>query len=641
MGFRLTLTEDRTKALSSKIGQLIEDALRDRKDIEREWDDNNNQYNGKLAPTSFPWPGASNYFVPLTETYVNAIAGRMVDAIHAPEPVYTIRNVSNQWLNGARAAQDMMEYMQREVLQLRKFSDNYIFRMVKHGTAWAFLPWQVLLEKRLRYDPAQDDVIQELDTKQVGPKVFSPHLPDILVPKDALNLGVAPWRAHRVRLTQDDMALRELSGAWEPGPAKEVLKFADQEPDEATKRRIMMEGFSTTKFENFHEIWTWWGLFHLPGHKYATHLIVPYHLPTKTVLAAQVNWYPHQFEPYFSTQYQQNEQGIYGRGVCRMVRSGNREVNDLHKHRVDNAMVANTRLWKVQASTYTQLPKGFRLWPGRMLPVNTMQDIEGLAMADVYQSTLEEELLTRRTNEQLIGLSDFSLSGGAAGDLRRIGATTALAAIQESGRTMNYRLNNVRETYAEMGSWTFEMLAHFRPTALFRHVLGVQGAAHLEELMDQPEEAIRGRMLIELTASSATINSEVDKNTDMVLINIMSQYYTQYFQLAERLSDPQLPEELKEIGISMARGINELMKDILRDFNKRNSALILTELADVFDGSGGPGGASTLGGVPLEAAGQAGGLLSAAAQRDGLGGAISSAGPLVRAGRSARTSEAV
>jgi hypothetical protein len=311
---------------------------------------------------------------------------------------------------------------------------------------------------------------------------------------------------------------------------------------------------------------------------------------------------------------------MYGRGVMRMVRSGNIEVNKQHKNRVDNSFVANTRGYKVRKTTYITLPKEFRMWPGRMVPVDTMDDFEPFAMADVYNSTLNEEQHTTFLMQQLVGLSDFALSSGGGEGLKRVGATAALTAVQESGRVLNFRLNHIRMLYASLASWLTEMYGYYGQYDTIVQVCGPKGAASLMEFFNAPYEATYGKIGIELTASSAVINREIDKQSDVLLANIWGQYAEKFLQIAMMAMNPQAPPPLQELATSIAKGMNAMMGDILKDFNKRNPALVLAEALDVIQsGPFGAGAQPGVAGAPGALPGTAAGLLGAAAGREGLG----------------------
>jgi hypothetical protein len=632
MGFRLAMTPERREHIRAKVGPMIRQALRDRAGIETEWQENDELYDGHVIPTDFPWPGSSSFAVPLAETYTNAVSGRLVDSAHAPDPTFHVRNLRPKWLETAQAASDWLEYRVRETIKLRNFSEKFMLTLSKHGSAVGFAPWLVQLSKRLKYNIEADDVNQEVGVDEVGPRLFRPKLQDFLFPKQTDVLREAPWRAHRVHLTEDDLQVRMFSNMYNEEATTKILNFAQMQPDEVTKRSHEMAGFATGSYDPFFPIWEWWGLLKLPGHKFATKLVIPYFLPSDEPLAILANFYPAQFDPFFMANFQPAETGLYGRGVCRMVRSGNIEVNKLHKHRVDNAMVANTRAFKVRNATFNTLGRKFRLWPGRLIPVGDMQDFEAIQLADVYQSTVNEELLTRRTLEQLVGLNDFALSSGGGHGLKRVGATAALTAVQESGRVLNFRLNHIRTVYAEMASWILEMDAHFQPIEEIQQVLGPKGAAALIAMFDAPAEAIRGHMVVELSASSATVNREIDRQSDILLMNIMGQYAERYFQIATAVTAGQMPPPLQRIGIEIGQMMNALIKDILRDFDKRNNLLVLSELQDVI--KGGMAGAEDqpgLAGAAQDAGSTNRELAGAAARRQGLGGEVDNLGTLLRA----------
>lgn len=629
MGYRLKMTEERFTQLSKSLYDKMDAALTDRRGIEAEWRENDALYNGKVMHNDFPFINAPSYPVPLAETYINAVSSRLADAIHAPEPIITVRNRGNRWAEAARAATDFLEYVNKDVLKLRDFTECHTFGLAKHGTAHGFLPWQVLLESRRRYNPDADDVEQVVDVKIANPTLLCPRIDDVLAPKESMSMQLAPWKAYRVHLTEDDLDMRVFSGIYNKAHVERIRDHAQTDVDDRLKDTWEQQGFSTSEIKPFYEIWEWYGLEKLPGHKYATRIIVPYHMETRTPLSALVNFYPHQAEPFFSSNFQRPEVGLYGRGLSRMVRSGCREVDDLHKNRVINAMLANTKCYKVKKGTWQQMPRNFEIWPGKVIPLAQMDDLQEFSISDIYGSTLNEEMITRRTLEQLSGLVDFSLTGGGGEGLKRVGATPALVAVQESGRVLNYRLNHLRTMYSSMAAWTLELYGHFRPMDVFLMVLGDKGTRALLEMFDAPEEAIRGQMFVELTASSATINREIEKQADLVLTQIMGTYLEKYFQLAALLVSPQLPPPLRELGVKMGTAMNTLMTNVLRDFNKRDDTLILPELADVFaSGAGNAALEQSLGGVPSGITPEMAAIARAAAQRAGLGGEAQAIGAL-------------
>lgn len=589
--------------------------------MEREWMENDALYNGQIINSDFPFINAPSYPVPLAETYINAVSSRLADAIHAPEPTITVRNRTERWNDAAKAASDLLEYANRDVLQLRDFTERHTFGLAKHGSAFAFAPWQVLLESRPKYNIDTDEVERTIDVQIAGPTIINPRIDDVLAPKESMTLQLAPWKAHRVLLSEDDLDIRVLSGTYTPAQVEKIRGRTQTVVDDRLKQTWEQMGLSASDIRPFYEIWEWYGLQKMSGHKYATRVIVPFHLDTATPLSALVNFYPHQAEPFFSSNFQRPEVGIYGRGICRMVRNGCREVDDLHKSRVINAMLANTKCYKIKKGAWKQMPRSFEIWPGKVIPLDNLDDLQEFGISDIYGSTLNEEMITRRTMEQLVGLVDFSLTGGGGEGLKRVGATPALVAVQESGRVLNYRLNHLRMMYSSLAAWILEMYGHFRPMDIFMMVLGPKGTQALLEMFDAPQEAIRGQMFIELTASSATINREIEKQADLVLTQIMGTYLEKYFKLAAIMTQPGVPQPLIELGVKMATAMNTLMTNVLRDFNKRDGNLILPELADVFAGGPAaaafqPGMAGVPGGVTNDMAEQ----LTAAATRQGLGG---------------------
>jgi len=623
MSYRLQLTETRREYLSKYLRQAIQDALDDRASLEREWLEDDELYNNRVIPSNSPWPGASSFSVPLGETYTNATSSRLTDSIHAYDTTFTTRSRLARWNEASKALQDLIEWIASDVVKLRRVSERFNFGLCKYGTAFLLAPWQMLLSKRVKYNIDTDDIVQSVGMESFGPTVLTPAIHDVLIPKQSASMQLAPWWAHRLRLTEDDVEVRKFSKVWDDESVRRILASPETQPDEITMSKDSSQGYTQGNYSPFWEIWEVWGRFKLPGMSAAAEFIVPFHLKTATPMSILLNFYPRQYRPGLVANYQPLEYGVYGRGVMRMVRSGNIEVNKLHKHRVDNAFVANTRGYKVRKSTFLTLPKEFRLWPGKMVPVDSLDDFEPFQMADVYNSTLNEELATKQFMEQLVGLSDFSLSSGGGEGLKRVGATAALTAVQESGRVLNFRLNHVRMVYAELASWLCELYGYFGQYETIQHVVGDKGVVALAEWFQAPYEATRGKIGIELTASSAAINRELEKQSDVLLANIWAQYAERFLQVVA-LADP---KAVPTLALQVAKAMNFLMTDILRDFNKRNPSLVLTEALDALTGSSfGSQGQPGVPGLSATAPTTAANLLGAAASREGLGGEAAAIG---------------
>src|SRR5690348_3828332 len=80
------LDEEDERALASRIEYDFDSAIADRADWEQriaEWDD---AYYGRLPDKSFPWPGCSNFNVPLVMTAIETLKPRLIDGVLGENP---------------------------------------------------------------------------------------------------------------------------------------------------------------------------------------------------------------------------------------------------------------------------------------------------------------------------------------------------------------------------------------------------------------------------------------------------------------------------------------------------------------------------------------------------------------------------
>ena len=107
------------------------------------------------------------------------------------------------------------------------------------------------------------------------------------------------------------------------------------------------------------------------------------------------------------------------------------------------------------------------------------------------------------------------------------------------------------------------MMAQYSPT--YRYEVQ-KGGKKQEKSLEFPYGIIRDGIEIELMASSEVMNTEVRREINLIVYQLLSSYATQLAGMAQQLSNPNLPPSMiKFIGETAAMG-QKLMTRILRDF---------------------------------------------------------------------------
>ena len=72
---------------------------------------------------------------------------------------------------------------------------------------------------------------------------------------------------------------------------------------------------------------------------------------------------------------------------------------------------------------------------------------------------------------------------------------------------------------------------------------------------------------VDLTAASASVNREADKQNSVMLMNLLAQYQQRTIELAQLAANPQIPESVRAIAIKAATATGEIIERTVRTFD--------------------------------------------------------------------------
>src|ERR1700677_2500824 len=85
-------------------------------------------------------------------------------------------------------------------------------------------------------------------------------------------------------------------------------------------------------------------------------------------------------------------------------------------------------------------------------------------------------------------------------------------------------------------------------------------------LIEALKEYAENKCLIPIRSTSASINKEVEKQNDMLMVGLVQRHYTAQAQLMQAITNPMIPPEAKAYLTKVLGGADRLMYRILRDF---------------------------------------------------------------------------
>ena len=576
-------------------------------ELKLEWiDESNRLYLGDpvTAHKTFPWDGAANLVIPLVGITVDSIVARIINTIFAVQPFWSAQALIKDLEPVCHPLQDFMEWSRVNELNMYAQVRSWIMEVVKHGWAYLKIFWESYTHRTF---VVQGGAARPRDIIIRRPQVQHILLADIICQAGVEDeLGQAEWMAHRIRLTDGQLRWRKHDRVYD-----DVDKIMEHKAEMTPMEEKVLENElernaprpSRDKLNTLYEIYA-----DLPlgGSELPVPVMITYHHETRTIARCVYNPDIKGERPFKKGKFIDREGKRDGIGISRQLALIQEEISTLHNQQVDNATLANTRFFVGRRGV---VRNGTRVWPGRFLTVpDPGKDITTLPMADVYPSMRQLETSCLAYAERRSGVADYQLGRESNVLGNRATATGTLALIQEGNRRFDLNVRDVRDCLGQVGQKLLLLNAQFRPQGMAYFVKGSDGKL-VEEVLNLPEEFIADGIGMELTASTATINREIEKQGLLSMMGTLTQYYQQLIQISGIAMSPQTPPPVQQLALQMADGARYLMSMIVQTYEIRAvDTLLPPSLADQLEAdtnaaANQPGGPAGNGGPPANAGG--------------------------------------
>lgn len=592
-GAKVPLSDAETNELVSYIDNELEEALQDHDMLLDDMDEWDWAYlaEPKQKRRTFPWPGACNIEIPVISNTVDSIVARMVNTIHAPEPFWTLKPLSPETDKIATPLQNYLDWSKKAEYNLYRANRNNFIELCKYGWAWYKFGWEVFTKPEYRMNGYGSPVYQPRLIRR--PVVYHVLNRDVVVQAGMEDETQAEWVAYIVRLTDNQMYCRDNDGVY--ANVEEVIKSKDEDPQHPENRdgvaqlaEVYNRRTDKKRLNTLYEIqidWRW------GKPKVPIPMVLTYHRPTRKLLRCVFNPYGMRFLK--KSQFITREGCLKGIGIAQRLFYLQKEIGTLHRQQVDNGTLANTRFFVGKKSV---VRSGTQIWPGRFFPVsNPKEDIIPMQMGDIYQSSGVLEMRALAYAERASGVSDYQLGRESSSAGSRATATGTLAIIQEGNRRFDLNIRDAREVLGEIGCNIILLNQMFRPRGMAYFVQG-SGGKWTEQALNLPPDFDIGKVAVDVTASTATINRGIERQELMALMGAMERYYAGLTQLAMMFLNPQVPGQMRELALREAKGAEHLAKKLAQTFDVKNVDVVVPGLGgDENDGAAGsePGGPPT------------------------------------------------
>ena len=516
----------------------------------------------------FPWPGACNLVVPVAATAVETVFARITGGLFAAHDIYAGIARSSNWGPAAQPVTDWLNWVSENVYDAVKVFSRQILSCLKYGSAIIKVPWRTKV-RQVNYKDASGGTTTELVTLHDGPDPEFIPLIDFFWSPDAdstQDIQNCEWIAQRFRLTWKQIKEMELSGDY-----IDVDRLTGQVRGQFSEAEI--EAQARTGYQpqspNDYELFELWGSYPVDDAGTLAELVVTFHLETKTVLSAVYNFYRHQERPFHIARFFLREIGLLGIGLVEMLRDVQDEVTAIHRTRIDNATLANM---KVFARTSGANVTFGDMFPGAILDVEDKDDLTPMDLGNEHSTLLYEEQHTITIGEKRSGVSDYSVGRESSAIGSRATATSTMALLREGARKFEFFIREERTVITNVGHQVVSLYQQFAPQREVHYELFSQEEAKwFQQVMNLPPELSRSNIILDVKALDETNSEEMRQQAYMTMLQIVQETYIAIGNAMMVMFNQEAPEPIKQLAIQGAKAASELIKRLLESFGFKDA----------------------------------------------------------------------
>src|SRR6266568_469545 len=521
----------------------------------------------------FPFQNASNLVIPLIAIHTDTLHAQLMAAIFKTQPIIVAKVLGDFGPESDELKEAYQEYMQYVAIEpseldLYRVYNEGFRECIKYGTITFKCPWEHKTRDFLI--PGGDGTGKARDfltkTLYEGPRPEKLPFDAFYYPVMAKTLDDMDIKCHKRIMLQHELEERKFTDVYDRKAVDEVLGLPDRTgPDQVQTEKEETLGAKTTASYG-HKEWDIWECYVTWRHKdeaFAPRMIATYHQKSKKIL--RVVYDNFESEWFVGARMAHRDDMYPGYGFAEVLWMFQEGASETYNGYRDNQTVANTRVWRVHPDS--KLHQGYRIYPSAMLPADK-DEIEALAHGDVSNINLDELRLLLDLAERRSGVSPPQQGMGAGGQTKR-GIYTAmgtLSLMQEGNSRKDLNVSDMRDSHVRLmrlislqyGKFGNDSKHHDSRLALF----GAKSSLIKQALTMIAER----RMGLPCYSSTASINKEVEKQNDMMLVQVMMKHYQTIAQLLGSMQSVMTPPAVKSYFVEVMLASNLLMKKILRNF---------------------------------------------------------------------------
>jgi len=548
---------------------------------------------------TFPWEGASNLVVPIVAIHSDTLLARVMSAVMKTKPLWVVSELGEfkkTAPEGMRSSyEEFLQYVGLEPaeLDLYRVYHEWFGEAIRLGTSTVKVPWIKEIEDR--YGPAGD-----LSGKQAwsrvtnyeGPRPEKLKYENFIYPLNASTIEGMDFKYDIISLTKSQLEERKFLDLYDRTAVQYVLSQPDRTGNQtqvtAQKQQDAKVRTEPNQYSYEWDIYECHFKYRVDTEHFAK-LIIWYHEKSDQILRSYYCYYP--TEIYIAARLFYRDDMFPGMGFGEIMLPFQEEISEIHNQRRDNMTIANMKAWAVDPDS--KLHKGFRVYPSAMVPAKQTTgelEISPLEMGTPVQGEIDSERLSLELAEKRSGVSP-PMQGAGAGSNTKRGVYTAmgtLSLLQEGNTRTDLNITDIRYAHTRLG----RVLGFEYGTFGLRDDLKEQFGEAGEKIQQALEAIVDHKMALPVYASTASVNREVEKQSDMMMTQIMERYHQGVAAMLQSLNNPMVPEQIKQYTMDALEAARTLMKATLRHFGQDEVDRLVPEIPKQQQSQGQPQGAA-------------------------------------------------
>jgi hypothetical protein len=542
----------------------------------------------------FPFRGACTTVIPVTAIAVEAVHARTETQLFGQQQLVAAQSVSDTWDEAQKPLEDFMNYYLTRKMRIKNELASCFLEAEKFGTMIGKPGYERIVRHGAREINGEEKDFSVVHKD--GPCFDS--IPDarFLYPYWAKDVQSSDWIGEEHGESPYYVEQAEKAGLFREGTYEALRIYMENQmsgsPGEDGKKfeRNQMD-LERTKYSigrrlEWVEFWTAW---EVDKSNIKKEIVVHLHRDTKRIMSIRYNYLSDLRRPYRVGTYFPVEHRSRGIGICKMNEQFQRSITTRHRQFVDNATLANIRMFKIHK--LAGYGNGEPIFPGKMWFLDNMDQIDTIQMGEVYPSAYQTEQSDVIYSQQRTGVNEVTLGMPQVGTPGT--ATSDLARIQEGNKKFDLWYMRVRDFGDDVVTDIADLYQQFGPRNL-EYFHTAAGGEMVRAFLQLPSSYIREGIIINLKVSSQIHNKVLDRQNWQQIAGFLNQYYIGLAQLAEPLGDPRMMQLIFTKGLS---AVTEAMRQILETYDVRNIDRIIVkeldmvlqgQIPNILGGNGGP-----------------------------------------------------